>query len=134
MVVKTNADAGSCLRDIQIVKPNDECPGEGTIKKRKHTGKIEATTSATIAEPFSNTEVTKSTTHEDGECDEADAAIAYTHRRWIHVGILCLAIVAHGISTTVIFPFASFMVCYFNFGTHIKRVVFTNICVDRSLT
>ena len=84
------------------------------MKTRKKVISIEAIPSITIAEPFSDTEGTECAKHQDAECNEANA-IAYTHRRWIYIGILCLAIVAHGISTTVIFPFASFMVCCFGF-------------------
>ena len=129
MVTEINSDVDSSPGEASLAKINDKCLDECTLKMRNNTINTESIYSTTIAEPFNDPEVTECAKHEDGECNEADA-IAYTHRRWIYIGILCLAIVAHGISATVIFPFASFMVRFFAFLNSTKHR-FTIMRVDR---
>ena len=97
-----NSDVGSSIQDWNTL-PKD-------MKASKDADVLAMTTSVNVAESLIDTEVIGDASHKDPQHTDADISIR-SHKRWFYVVVLCIAMVAHAISTTVIFPFASFMVC-----------------------
>ena len=97
-----NSDVGSSIQDWNTL-PKD-------MKASKDADVLAMTTSVNVAESLIATEVVGDASHKDPQHTDADINIS-SHKRWFYVVVLCIAMVAHAISTTVIFPFASFMVC-----------------------
>ena len=99
-----NSDVGSSIQDWNTL-PKD-------MKASKDADVLAMTTSVNVAESLIDTEVIGDASHKDPQHTDADISIR-SHKPWFYVVVLCIAMVAHAISTTVIFPFASFMVCNF---------------------
>ena len=112
MVATTTADACVRINNSNNLNKDRQHKLDPVVQNTDNTV---ATTSISVS--LIDAEVTQDV-DKDNEYSETDVP-TWARKRWLYVAILCMAIIAHAISTTVIFPFASFMVCLF---------VYSNFC------